>query len=210
MRVVRARSHRVVCILAAAALAAVLAAGAGAAERGGGTAPGPWCGGSLWRLMTFSDADRGRVELDPLAADLDALAALRPPAKIGTSRTTKFQLHTWRLSVVVDRYRIASNGEIILVLFSIPDARYMDAYLPNPHCLSASTRDRAGILAARRAFTEHCPHATADWRLLGASVELSGVGFWNPSHSTRGALPNAAELRPVTDLKIVSGCGIGS
>jgi hypothetical protein len=199
-----------VCTLAAAALAAIVAAGAGAAERGGGATPGPWCGGSLWRQMTFSDADRAHVQLDPLPVDLDALAALRPPAKIGSSRTTRFQLHTWRLSVVVDRYRIASNGEIVLVLFSIPAARYMDAYLPNPLCLSASTRDRAGILAARHAFTDHCPHATADWQLLGASIEVSGVGFWNPSHSTRGALPNAAELRPVTDLKIVSGCGVGS
>ena len=96
------------------------------------------------------------------------------------------------------------------MLYSIPDDRYMNAYLPSPHCLSAQTRDRAGILAARSEFTDHCPHATAAWQLLGTSVDLSGLGFWNPSHATRGALPNAAELRPVTDFNIVAGCGVAS
>jgi hypothetical protein len=150
------------------------------------------------------------VKLDPVPAAIDSIARLQPPPVIGTRRATSFQLRTWQLSVVVDRYRIASNGEIVLVLYSIPTGQYMDAYLPNPHCLSSRTRNRTAILAARRAFTDHCPDATAAWELLGASVELSGVGFWNPSHVTRGALPNAAELRPVTDLRIVSGCGIGS
>jgi hypothetical protein len=117
---------------------------------------------------------------------------------------------SWRLGVVIDRYRIASNGDIVLVLYSIPNDKYMNAYLPNPRCLSPQTRNRTEILAARRAFTDHCPHATAAWQLLGASVDLSGIGFWNPSHVTRGALPNGAELRPVTDFSIVSGCGVAS
>jgi len=204
------RRHRIAFILTVAAVAAVLAAGAGAGRTGGGATPGPWCGGPLWRLMTLSDADRGRVRLDRIPTDIASLAGLGSPPKIGIQRTTSFQLHSWRLGVVVDRYRIASNGEIVLVLYSIPNDRYMNAYFPNPHCLSNRTRDRAGILAARRAFTDHCPHATAAWQLLGASVDLSGVGFWNPSHATRGALPNAAELRPLTNFKIVSGCGVGS
>jgi hypothetical protein len=27
--------------------------------------------------------------------------------------------------------------------------------------------------------------------------------------TTRGALPNGAELRPVTNLKVLTGCGVG-
>ncbi|MGZ4392569.1 MAG: hypothetical protein ACXVRK_10705 [Gaiellaceae bacterium] len=208
-RAVAQRHHRIAFILALGAMAAAVAAGAGAARRAGGTTPGPWCGGQLWRLMTFSDVDRGRVRLDGVPTGIDSIADLRPP-KIGIRRRTSFQLHSWRLNVVVDRYRIASNGEIVLVLYSIPAARYMNAYFPNPRCLSKRTRDRTAILAARRAFTDHCPHATAAWQLLGATATLAGIGFWNPSHATRGALPNAAELRPLTNFSIVSGCGVGS
>ena len=204
------RKRRIAFTLTVVAAAAVLAAGAGADRVGGGATPGPWCGGALWQLMTFSDPDRAHVLLDRTPTDIGSLADLRSPPKIGIRRTTRFQLHSWRLEVVVDRYRIASNGEIALVLYSIPAAKYMNAYFPNPHCLSKRTRDRAGILTARRTFTDHCPHATAAWRLLGATVDLSGIGFWNPSHTTRGALPNAAELRPLTNFSIVSGCGVAT
>jgi hypothetical protein len=193
-----------------AATAASLATSSGAVRHEGGTRPGPWCGDARWRLATLSDVDRGRVRFNRIETDIAGLADLKPPATIGLRRTSDFQRHSWRLRVVVDRYRIGSNGEIVLVLYSIPNAAYMDAYLPNPHCLGARTRDRTGILAARREFTDHCPHATAAWQLLGASVDISGIGYWNPIHTTRGALPNGAELRPLTNLTIVSGCGIAS
>ena len=114
----------------------------------------------------------------------------------------------WRLEVVVDRYRMASNGEIALVLYSVETSQYMNAYLANPNCLSSKTRDRTGIIAARRSFTSHCPRATPSWQLLGASVDVAGVGFWNPSKATRGALPNGAELRPLTNFRLIAGCGV--
>ena len=188
---------------------AALAAGS-AALAAGGRSPGVWCGGAQWRLMTLSDAARARVHLDRIPTSIANLDALTPPRAIGVQRTTGFQLVSWRMQAVIDRYRIASNGEIVLVLFDIPSGKYMDAYLPNPHCLGPRARDRTGMIAARTQLTDHCPRPTAQWQLLGASVDISGVGFWNPAHTTRGALPNGAELRPVTNLSIVAGCGIGT
>ena len=188
---------------------AALAAGS-AALAAGGRSPGRWCGGAQWRLMTLSDADRARVHLDRIPTSISNLDGLKPPASIGVRRTSGFQLVSWRMQAVIDRYRIASNGEIILVLFDIPSGKYMDAYLPNPRCLGPRARDRTGMIAARNELTAHCPKPTAQWQLLGASVDVSGVGFWNPVHTTRGALPNGAELRPLTNLSIVAGCGIGT
>ena len=191
-------------------LAAICGCFAVSAHAGAGKSPGKWCGGAQWRLMTMSDVDRARVHLDRIPTSIGNLDALKPPRTIGVRRTTGFQLVSWRMQVVIDRYRIASNGEIVLVLFDIPSGKYMDAYLPNPHCLGKRARDRTGMIAARKMLTEHCPKPTAQWQLLGASVDVSGVGFWNPVHTTRGALPNGAELRPLTNLSIVAGCGIGS
>jgi len=184
---------------------------AGAVAAGLGAAPerpvsGPACGGTLWRLLTMSDADVASVQLPSVSTTIAEIAKLKRPARIGLSRATAFQKHVWRLQVVVDRYRIASNGEIAFVLYSIETGQYMNAYLANPHCLTKRTRDRTGLIAARRSFTTHCPPATASWQLLGASVDLAGVGYWNPSTVTRGALPNGAELRPLTNFRIVSGC----
>jgi hypothetical protein len=175
-----------------------------------GASPGRWCGGVRWRLMTLSDPDRLRVHLDRIPTTIANLSAQTAPKVIGVRRTTGFQLVSWRMQVVIDRYRIASNGEIILVLYDIPSGMYMNAYLPNPHCLGPKARDRSGMIAARTAFTSHCPPPSTQWQLLGASVDISGVGFWNPTTTTRGALANGAELRPLTNLTIVSGCGVGT
>jgi hypothetical protein len=159
--------------------------------------------------MTLSDVDRVAVNLHGTTTTIAALAKLSPPKRIVAARTTTFERRVWRLHAVVDRYRIASNGEIVLILFSIDTGQYMDVYLPNPTCLGGRARNRAGMVTARRQFTAHCAPVTAAWQLLGATVDVAGVGFWNPSTRTRGALANGAELRPLTNLRIVSGCGVG-
>src|SRR5436309_12219139 len=200
----RAQSLLVLALLASATLCSTAAASGTAA---GKESPGTWCGGTLWRLMTLSDEDRAYVALHGEQTTIAEIAKLTPPNRIVPARTTIFQRQVWKLRAVVDRYRIASNGEIILILFSIDTGQYMDAYLPNPHCLGPRARARTGMIAARRQLTTQCPLVTPAWELLGITVELAGVGFWNPSRATRGALPNGAELRPLTNFKIVNGCG---
>ena len=63
------------------------------------------------------------------------------------------------------------------------------------------------IMAARSAFTKACPAPTSGWQMLGATVQLAGIGFWNPVKTTLGALGNGAELRPVTYFNLLQGCG---
>jgi hypothetical protein len=170
--------------------------------------PGTLCGGTLWRLMTLSDRTRYTVNLKGQPTTIAKLAELQRPRVIGRSRSTPYQRQVWKMHAIVDRYRIASNGEIVLVLYSIDSGQYMNAYFPNPQCLGPRARDRTGMIAARRELVSRCPTVDASWQLLGITVDLGGVGFWNPSTATRGALKNGAELRPLTNFKIVSGCGV--
>jgi hypothetical protein len=194
-----------VALLAGGALFAVVTTTSRAETR----SPGTNCGGTLWRLMNLSDADRGTVNLHGVRTTIANISALHTPIHIRAARTTPFQQQVWRMRTVVDRYRIASNGEIVFSLYSIDSAQYMNAYLPNPHCLGERSRDRTGMIAARRELTTHCPRVTAQWQLIGVTVDLGGVGFWNSNTTTRGAARNGAELRPLTNFKIVSGCGVG-
>lgn len=188
---------------------ACLAAAASARSTSHAVKPGTWCGGSLWRLMTLSDPQRHTVDLHGHSATIKQLAKLKMPTPAPSTRKTWFQRHVFRMRTVIDRYRIASNGEIVLILYSIDSAQYMNAYLPNPHCLGPNALDRTGMISARKQLTDHCPTVKPSWELLGITVEIGGVGFWNPTSTTRGALPTGAELRPVTNLKIIDGCGIG-
>jgi hypothetical protein len=200
-----ARRQTQMLALALAAVAACAFASSAPAKE----SPGTWCGGTLWRLMTLSDPQRRSVVLRGTPTSIASIARLRAPKRVPQRRSTSFQRHVWRLRTVIDRYRIASNGEIVLILYSIDSAQYMNAYLPNPNCLGPRARDRTGMIAARKQLTEHCPIVRPLWQLLGITVDLAGVGFWNPSRATRGALPNGAELRPLTNFKIVNGCGFG-
>jgi hypothetical protein len=83
----------------------------------------------------------------------------------------------------------------------------MNAYLPTAACLPTATRGRAQILATRNAFLKQCPAPKATWQPLGATANLTGVGFWNPVKTTAGASKNGAELRPLLDVNITQGCG---
>ena len=182
---------RVVLAAAVAALAAAVVAPASTSHAARATpAPGTWCGGILWKLMTLSDAQRWTVSAMPLRTTIPAIAALAAPRRIIVSRkSTAFEQEIWALKVVIERYRLQSNGEIAFQLYDIPSGTYMNAYMPNPNCLSPShTIDRSKILAARSAFTKACPAPTPGWQLLGATVRLAGVGFWNPVNTTPGAL----------------------
>lgn len=203
----RSRRLSVLALLLALLIAGLAGAWVGSGEARPERPPGTWCGGKLWPLMTLSDADRGRVRFDDTMTTIATLAKLSPPARISAARASTFQQHVWRLRTVVDRYRVASNGEIVLILYSIDSAQYMNTYMPNPDCLSSTSRYRSGLIAARQAFIGACPRPTPSWQLLGATVDIAGVGFWNPVKTTRGALPNGAELRPVTAFKLIAGCG---
>jgi hypothetical protein len=206
----RSRAVPALVLALACALTAAVAASAAVRAPDNGPRPGTGCGGTLWRLMTLSDPERMSVDLHGTPTTIADIARLEKPGpRTLASRATSFTRRVWQLRAVVDRYRIASNGEIVLILYSIDTGQFMDAYLPAKQCLGSLARDRSGMLAARSSFASKCPAAKAAWQLLGSTVEIGGVGFWNPSTTTRGALPNGAELRPVTNLRIVTGCGVG-
>jgi hypothetical protein len=189
----------------AALLAVLVAAPAGARSS---AKPGPWCGGTLWQQMTLSDKGNKSVAWSPATTSLADIGKLAAPAKITTVRSTKFQKQNWSLDkVIIERYRQASNGEIVFQLFDVGTNVYMNAYLENSSCLPKTTRARGDLLKARAAFLNDCPAPTKDWQMLGATAKLTGVGFFNPVRTTLGALTNGAELRPLTSLQITQGCG---
>jgi hypothetical protein len=193
--------------LAAAAALAVLTAAFALPAGAHVSAPGPQCGGTLWKLMTLSDTGKSAVHWTPAATSISDIAKLTAPKKITTARSTAFQKQVWKFTAVLQSYRVASNGEIVFQLFDTSTSTYMNAYLPSSACLPTTARGRAQVLATRNSFLSQCPAATGDWQPLGATADLTGVGFWNPVKTTAGALKNGAELRPLLSLSITQGCG---
>jgi hypothetical protein len=159
--------------------------------------------------MTLADNGKS-VNWAPVVTTIPDIAKLAAPAKVTAARSTSFQKHVWKMDdVVIERYRVASSGELVFELFDVPSSMYMNAYIPSTSCMTANKTLRKALVGARNGFMKFCPAATGDWQLLGAHAVIFGVGFWNPVKTTQGALPNGAELRPLVGLTITQGCGKG-
>jgi hypothetical protein len=161
------------------------------------------CGGTLWRMKTFSDVDRNHVQLTAKSTTIGAIRALTPPKGLPRRRSTTFQKQTWEVVGSIVYFR-REGTELRLQLYD--HEAYLTAAIPAPTCLSGSTRARQSILAAWSAFMTACGRPNSSWQPLGAVAYIRGVGFWGKRDSGRGA-PNGAELHPVTGLRIVIGCG---
>jgi hypothetical protein len=160
------------------------------------------CGGSTWRMKTFSDRQRALVRLTPATTTISGIDKRPYPRPVPVQRRTQFQRQVWNVVSQITAYRLESGG-LRLVLFDA--GSYVNAVIPHPDCLSTTTRARAQIAQAWQRFTQ-CAHPTADWQSLGAVAYVGGVGFWAPRDHGRGQAPNGAELHPVTSIRIIAGC----
>ena len=180
---------------------------AAVAVQAGVAAPGPQCGGTLWKQMTLADNGKG-VNWNPQVTTIGDIAKLTAPTRVTAARSTGFQRRVWKMNdVVIERYRMASNGELVFELYDIPSNTYMNAYVPATSCMTANATLRKAMVKARNGFMNNCPAPKNDWQMLGAHAVIFGVGFWNPVRTTQGALKNGAELRPLVGLTITQGCG---
>ena len=185
-----------------------LAAGAAAAAAAGTHLSAPSaarCGGSTWRLKTFSDPQRRRVDVDSQVTKLQDILARRGPGRELQQRATPFQRQVWGVYAQITKYKLDSTGAVRLVLYD--DNYYMNAVIPSPDCLSSKTRNRGDIAAAWRLFTTKCGNPGPTWQAFGGILFVRGIGFWTRKQPlVRGTAPNGAELNPVTGLQVVAGC----
>ena len=164
------------------------------------------CDSALEPLKTLSDAQRRLVRLKPRATTVQAINGRSRPNPTPRTRSTGFSRQVWRVRAQVVEYRLESDGGVSLVLYDGKHS-YMNAAMPATRCLSATTRGRRAILAARSFFEGLCGPARPAWRPNGAVVTIDGVGFWSVPRNQNGHARNYAELHPVTGIRLVAGCG---
>ena len=157
-------------------------------------------------LGTLSDPERRLVRLKPRATTLQAIDARSAPSPTPRTRSTGYSRQVWRVRAQVVEYRLEPDGDIRLVLYDGKHT-YMDAAMPAARCLTVRTRARRSIVSARAFFEGLCGPPRSAWSPNGAVVAIDGVGFWAVPHGQNGHARNYAELRPVTGIKLIAGCG---
>jgi hypothetical protein len=66
--------------------------------------------------------------------------------------------------------------------------------------LDSPCKEPVVFATARKKFTASCGQPTNSWKTLGATVSISGVGFFDIAHTQKPRALNFAELHPVTGL----------
>jgi hypothetical protein len=184
-----------------------LAAGAAAAAAAGTHSSGPSaarCGGSTWRLKTFSDPQRRQVDVRADVTTLHDILARRGPGRAIARRATRFQFQAWGVYAQITKYRQDPDGSLRFVLYD--KNSYMNAVIPSPACLSKQTRARSDIEKAWQLFVTECGKPDTSWQEFGGILFVRGIGYWSNRQPLRGTAPNGAELHPVTGLQVVAGC----
>lgn len=163
------------------------------------------CGGTLWRMKTFSDRQKNLVRMAPQQTTIEEISDRPYPRPLPRKRSTKYQRQAWTVVAQITEYRMEGN-ELRLILFD--HGAYMQAVMPSPQCLPKTARARDQLVAAWDMFVSGCGRPMTSWQPQGAVAYVTGVGFWSSRFKTRrGAARNGAELHPVTGFRPVAGCG---
>lgn len=132
------------------------------------------------------------------------LRSLKAPAKLPQqSRVHPVETTVWSLKAVLLRYRLDSDQSYRLVIEDT-HGRTMDAVIPASGCLGARSPFLNDVRGARQVFESRFGPVSKSYRAVHVSVQLTGVGFFDPKHSQSGAAPNGIELNPVLSLGMQS------
>jgi hypothetical protein len=183
---------------------------------------GPACGTQRWAVKTLSDGDREEVDLRPVPATVESLAALPRPAFLQDDRRAAEERRTFEvigcLGVVdnpaagddhlhrrISRRR-EDDRDIHLVIGGLLNPRVsLIAEIPSPECGGVCQAGLGELYARARAAVDSIikappsPACNNDVPL----VRITGVGFFDHEHGQIGAAPNQFELHPVLSLSTV-------
>jgi hypothetical protein len=154
------------------------------------------CGSERWRVKTLSDTDARRVQLIPVDATVESLAALPRPnylhadGRAAPTETTIFCVEGWLLDFATE-----ADYDLHLIVGGLADtSSTIIAELPDARCSGACASGFAELYAhARAALEERLKRWTTDT----LRVRIMGVGFFDRPHGQYGAAPNYIELHPV-------------
>ena len=154
------------------------------------------CGVYRWRIKTLADPDAKSIRWKPVDTTIKDLATMTSPAWFDRTRRNSNEFYVYRVRAILARVHKNLDQDMHLLLRDPEDPRYrMVAEIPNPSCARATEHysDVAANRLTARVLNARGRHAQA-------LVEVTGVGFFDRFHRTRGSARNRFELHPVLDL----------
>jgi hypothetical protein len=162
------------------------------------------CGVERWAVKTLSDSDAFRINFSPIPATIAALAGLAPHCgrASDTSRPYPEELSVFEVVGRVTYVRLEDDRDYHVALVDPVDGvSSIVVEVDDPGCVG----DEAGVLArtllaaGRRSFEDLLVGRTLAG-LVGQTVVVRGVGFYDQNHGQTGRSASCIELHPVLSI----------
>jgi hypothetical protein len=152
------------------------------------------CGFDRWAVKILDDKDAGRIDFKPIDTRIAALVA-QPIHEIPypeNSRIAPEEFRAYRVKAKLVAVKNESDGDLHVILADPEhETVTMVVEIPAPRCAPAKYAEQFG---RAREFISGLS--------AGASVTVTGVGFWDYIHNARGAAKNGFELHPVLSINV--------
>lgn len=156
--------------------------------------------GARWPVKTFRDRDRNLVRMQPVDTTVAELSRLpRPDSFPGLRRIAPVEMTVYRVEARLRDIIPGIDGDIHLLLADRKEpSRTMIAEIPLPFFAVGS--------GLGEIFEQERREVRSHRRPRGAFVQVTGIGFFDPStHDRPGGTPsNGLELHPVLALKFLA------
>lgn len=169
----------------------------------GGPLPGLDCGVERWPVKTLSDADASRVSLAQVQQTTIRALNDHPTHCSGlpSARTFAEEFEVYEVTGRITYVRLEDDRDYHIALADPGDSSYtIVTEVPDIACQgAASSLYRGALETARNAFVSLLGGRSPS-SLVGTTVRVRGVGFFDFNHGQNGRARNCMELHPIVSI----------
>lgn len=169
----------------------------------GGPLPGLECGVERWSVKTLSDADASRVSLAQVQQTTIKALNDHPTHCSGlpSARTFAEEFEVYEVIARITYVRLEDDRDYHIALADPGDSSYtIVTEVADIACQgAASSPHRDALETARHAFVSLLGGRSPS-SLVGTTVRVRGVGFFDFNHGQNGRARNCMELHPIVSI----------
>ena len=162
------------------------------------------CGDERWAVKTLSDADADRVDVtQTIPSSISALNALPPHcSSLPERRTFPEEFRSYEVLGRVTFVRLEDDRDYhVAIVDPLAPGQTMIVESVDPRCRGAVSSPHLALLTRARA-SFNAMIGVAPSSLVGQTVRVRGVGFYDFDHGQTGRSKSCIELHPIIGIEV--------
>ena len=163
------------------------------------------CGQERWLVKTLMDQDESKINFVPQSTTVAWLVSRSAPASLPQdSRIAPIETQAYSVHANLVGFKLEKDHDIHIVISDLENpSETMIVEIPSKDCASVCASPRLpDFEAARAVFDGRFGEPHEQFHKVNATVDVTGVGFFDFLHNQTGVAVNGIELHPVLSIQI--------